>query len=232
MKYASKQDEIISSSQNFLKGKNVNNAGKIPTLPKRRDCQQSVSRLICGLVHINEILVLGYTHPEQFYMLRRYRLTQTVVDISYARLLNTYGKKLKVHLKIDTGMHRLGIPADRKEEIARVFNYRNLVITGIFTHLCAADVRTAEQEKFTMGQAAAFDRVIYDLNKRGLNCGKIHLLSSDGLLQYPELAGDYARIGIALYGVSQGTDMESCRINLRPVLSVKARVALVVERFK
>ena len=55
----------------------------------------------------------------------------------------------------------------------------------------------------------AFDRVICDLNKRGLNCGKIHLLSSDGLLQYPELAGDYARVGIALYGVlSQGTDME------------------------
>ena len=145
-----------------------------------------------------------------------------------ARLPNIYGKKLKVHLKIDTGMHRLGIPADRKEEVARVFNYRNLVITGIFTHLCAADVRTAEKEKFTMGQAAAFDRVICDLNKRGLNCGKIHLLSSDGLLQYPELAGDYARVGIALYGVlSQGADMESCRINLRPVLSVKARVALV-----
>ena len=55
MKCASKQDEIISSSQNFLKGKNVNKAGKIPTLPKRRDCQQSVSRLICGLVHISEI---------------------------------------------------------------------------------------------------------------------------------------------------------------------------------
>lgn len=55
MKCASKQDEIISSSQNFLKGKNVNKAGKIPTLPKRRDCQQSVSRLICGLVHISEL---------------------------------------------------------------------------------------------------------------------------------------------------------------------------------
>ena len=150
----------------------------------------------------------------------------------YARLLNTYGKKIKVHLKIDTGMHRLGISADRKEEIARVFNYRNLVITGIFTHLCADDVRTVERETFTLGQAAAFDRVICDLNKRDFNCGKIHLLSSDGLLQYPELAGDYARVGIALYGVlSQGADMESCRIDLRPVLSVKARVALVKDLY-
>ena len=83
-----------------------------------------------------------------------------------------------------------------------------------------------------MGQAAAFDRVICDLNKRGLNCGKIHLLSSHGLLQYPELAGDYARVGIALYGMlGQGTDMESCRIDLRPVLSVKARVALVKDLY-
>ena len=69
-------------------------------------------------------------------------------------------------------------------------------------------------------------------DQRGLNCGKIHLLSSDGLLQYPELAGDYARVGIALYGVlSQGADMESCRIDLRPVLSVKARVALVKDLY-
>ena len=58
MKCASKQDEIISSSQNFLKGKNVNKAGKIPTLPKRRDCQQSASRLICGLVHISDPKIL------------------------------------------------------------------------------------------------------------------------------------------------------------------------------
>ena len=55
MKCASKQDKIISSGQNFFKGKNVNKVGKIPTLPKRRDCQQSVSRFICGLVHISEI---------------------------------------------------------------------------------------------------------------------------------------------------------------------------------
>ena len=83
-----------------------------------------------------------------------------------------------------------------------------------------------------MGQAAAFDRVICDLNQRGLSCGKIHLLPSYGLLQYSELAGDYARVGIALYGVlSQGADMESCRIDLRPVLSVKARVVLVKDLY-
>ena len=54
MKCALKQDKIISSGQNFLKGKNVSKTEKIPTLPKRRDCQQSVSSFICGLVHISD----------------------------------------------------------------------------------------------------------------------------------------------------------------------------------
>lgn len=179
-----------------------------------------------------EILVLGYTHPENFGLLRRYQLTQTVVDISYARLLDAYGKKLKVHLKIDTGMHRLGIPAERKEEIARVFGCKNLLVTGVFTHLCADETRSAEYETFTLEQAAAFDRVVCDLNKRGLACGKVHLLSSYGLLQYPELAGDYARVGIALYGVlSNPGDAGNSPVELRPVLSVKARVALVKDLY-
>ena len=177
-----------------------------------------------------EILVLGYTHPEQVPFLRKYRLTQTVIDMPYARLLNSYGKKLKVHLKIDTGMHRLGISADQQKEIASIFQMKNLVIEGIFTHLCVADEETAEKKAFTLGQAEAFQRVICNLNDQGLACGKTHLLSSYGLLRYPELAGDYARVGIALYGVlSNRRDLDDCPIALHPVLSLKARIALTKE---
>ena len=64
-----------------------------------------------------EILILGYTHPEQFPMLWKYRLTQAVIDCSYAQLLNSYGKKLKVHIKIDTGMHRLGERVEHLDEM-------------------------------------------------------------------------------------------------------------------
>lgn len=177
-----------------------------------------------------EILVLGYTHPEQVPFLRKYRLTQTAIDMPYARLLNSYGKKLRVHLKIDTGMHRLGISADQQEEIASIFQMKNLVIEGIFTHLCVADEETAEKKAFTLGQAEAFQRVICNLNDQGLACGKTHLLSSYGLLRYPELAGDYARVGIALYGVlSNRKDLDDCPIALHPVLSLKARIALTKE---
>lgn len=174
-----------------------------------------------------EILILGYTHPEQFPLLRRFRLTQTVIDYSYAQLLNAYGKKIKVHLKIDTGMHRLGERSERMDEICEMFKLRNLVIEGAFTHLCADETKSEPDRTYTIGQADAFYHTIQELKMRGCDCSKVHLLASYGLLNYPELAGDYARIGIALYGVlSNRADLESCPVRLNPVLSVKTRISL------
>ena len=174
-----------------------------------------------------EILVLGYTHPEQIPLLRRYRLTQTVVDSAYAQLLNTYGKKIQVHLKIDTGMHRLGERAERIDALCGVFSCKNLKVTGAYTHLCCADTNTPEDRKYTEMQGETFRQVVSELETRGHRCGKIHLLASYGLLNYPELGGDYARVGIALYGVlSNRADQELCPVTLRPVLSLKARVVL------
>lgn len=180
-----------------------------------------------------EILVLGYTHPKQFPLLRRYRLVQTVVDYSYAKLLNTYGKKFKVHLKIDTGMHRLGVRYENIDEICSIFQCKNLRIEGAYTHLCS-DATTSEADKdFTLAQGKAFYSVISQLRKRGYDCPKIHLQASYGLLNYPQLSGDYVRIGIALYGIlSTSEDREHCHIKLRPVLSVKARVALVKDLYQ
>ena len=179
-----------------------------------------------------EILILGYTHPEQFSMLRKYRLTQAVIDCSYAQLLNSCGKKLKVHLKVDTGMHRLGERAEHLDEMCRIFSYKNLVVVGAFTHLCSDETRTEPDIAYTTAQATAFNQVVSDLKQRGYSCGKVHLLASYGLINYPELAGDYARIGIALYGVlSNRTDLQDCPIKLYPVLSVKARVALTKDLY-
>lgn len=174
-----------------------------------------------------DILILGYTHPEQFPLLRKYHLIQTVLDYSYAELLNAYGKKIKVHIKIDTGMHRLGERSDRIEEICDIFKLRNLVITGAYTHLCADESRKDPDYSFTQSQAASFYHVTDELKRRGHDVGKLHLLASYGLINYPELGGDYARIGIALYGVlSSRTDLENCPIPLKPVLSIKARISL------
>lgn len=174
-----------------------------------------------------EILVLGYTHPEQFPLLRKYRLTQAVIDHSYGQLLHSYGKKLKVHLKIDTGMHRLGERSENLEEICGMFECENLIIEGMFTHLCSSDSKAEDDVKYTRAQAAEFQKVISELRRRGYSCGKTHLLASSGLISYPELGGDYARTGIALYGVlSSRGGLQDCPVKLHPVLSIKARVAL------
>ena len=79
-------------------------------------------------------------------------------------------------------------------------------------------------------QGESFYQVVNRLRQEGIFCPKVHLLGSYGLLRYPELAGDYARIGIALYGVlSTDEDTKRCSADLRPVLSLKARVASVKE---
>lgn len=177
-----------------------------------------------------EILILGYTHPSQFPFLRRYRLMQTVVDASYAKSLWKYGKKVKVHLKIDTGMHRLGERCEKINETGRIFRYKNLVIEGAYTHLSADDGVSPEERAFTEAQGQAFRKVMAQLEKRGYHCPKIHLQASYGVLNYPELAGDYARVGIALYGMlSRREDADCMPDGLLPVLSVKARIASVKE---
>lgn len=179
-----------------------------------------------------DILILGYTEPKQFWLLRKYNLIQTVIDYSYASLLNQYGKKIRVHLKIDTGMHRLGIRSEKVEEIFHVFSLTNLIIEGVYTHLSNANAIASMDKEFTFSQGKEFYKVITELEKYKSVYPKMHIQSSYGVLNYPELSGDYARIGIAMYGVlSERKDIQYISIDLRPVLSIKARVALVKELF-
>lgn len=174
------------------------------------------------------ILVLGYTHPTGFPLLERCGLTQTVVDGAYARRLNAYGRTLSVHIGVDTGMHRLGTDWEQMERLCAMFQLDHLRVEGIFTHLCVADSDAPEDRDFTRRQGKVFREVVEGLKARGASCPKAHLLNSAGLLRYPELGGNYARVGIALYGVlSTPGDTDRCKVPLRPVLSVKARVAAV-----
>lgn len=174
-----------------------------------------------------EILILGYTHPEEFFLLYRYRLTQTVIDYAYGAQLNEYGRRLHVHIGIDTGMHRLGERSENIDYICRFFDMENLKIDGLFTHLCADDSFGRKEQAYTNLQAEEFYKVVHELQKRGYSCPKLHLQSSYSILNYPELAEDYARAGIALYGVlSTGEDTEEWK-ELKPVLSLKARIAVV-----
>ena len=180
-----------------------------------------------------EILVLGYTHPKDFGLLKKYRLIQTVVDLAYGKMLNHYGRKIKVHVKIDTGMHRLGERAEKSKEICRIFRLKNLQIEGIYTHLCADETKDAADQAYTKRQAALFYRIADRLEAQGFTGLKTHLLASYGLINYPELGGDYVRVGIALYGVLSDRKVgENHPAGLVPVLSLKARIAVVKDLYQ
>ncbi len=178
-----------------------------------------------------EILVLGYTPPQEANLLSSYDLIQTAVDCRHALALDRAAlSPLKVHLKLDTGMHRLGEPADNTEEIARLFSCKNLQILGMFSHLCAADSQDPEDIRFTRLQIDRFFKAAEALRARGCDPGKLHLQSSYGVLNYPELPVSYARFGIAMYGAfSQPEPKLSETCPLRPVLSLYARIALIKE---
>ena len=178
-----------------------------------------------------QILVLGYTPVSKIDELCRYDLTQTIVDLDYARDLSALGRRVAVHVGVDTGMHRLGEDCGRIEKILRIFHLPNLNVTGVFSHLCASDGVSEEEREFTETQIARFAEVVAALRQNGITGFQTHLFGSYGILNYSRSCGesyDYARAGIALYGVpSSPGDRVEAPVTLRPVLSLKAKIACV-----
>lgn len=160
------------------------------------------------------VLILGCTSPQRAGELARLGLTQTVADLAHAEALNAQGVPLRVHLKIDTGMHRLGIAWDAPEAASAVFRMENLTVDGIYSHLCCADSLAPGDVSFTREQIRRFYALTAALAAQGISLPKLHLQSSYGLLNYPELRCDYARVGLALYGAVEGTAARS--LGLRP----------------
>ncbi|MCI8329720.1 MAG: serine racemase VanT catalytic subunit [Oscillibacter sp.] len=169
------------------------------------------------------ILILGYTPPEAVPLLRRWRLTQTVADAAHGHALADMGIPIRVHLALDTGMRRLGIPAEDLEVLESLYRRRELRIGGVFSHLCVSD--DLSQETYTKDQLDRFYRAVKRLRQAGHDVGKLHVQASYGLLNLPPQPCGYVRAGIVLYGVSSGEARR--QPELRPVLSLRARVACV-----
>ena len=175
-----------------------------------------------------EILVLGYSHPIRAIELHNYRLIQTIVNREHARQLNESGHMINVHIKIDTGMHRLGFDLSDYESIKEIYDYQFIHIQGYFTHLCVCDSKRKVDQEYTQKQIAAFYDLINELKFRHYDIGKVHLQSSYGLVNYPEINADYARVGILMYGVySTFNDYSKVQLDLKPALTIKAQIAML-----
>lgn len=175
-----------------------------------------------------DILILGYTDVRRAKELKKYDLLQTIIDYDYAKELNKQGISVKVHIKIDTGMHRLGIPSDNFLEVKTVFFMKYLKVCGMYTHLCCSDSLKDEDFFYTEEQIERFYGLTDVLKDNGITIPKLHIQSSYGLLNYPRLKCNYVRAGIGLYGVfSSPYDTTKLKPDLRPVLSLKSKVVLI-----
>lgn len=178
------------------------------------------------------ILILGFTNFSDLKYVIEYDLIQTIVDYNYSERIKELDlkDKLKCHIKINTGMNRIGENSDSIEKLCSIYENKRLNILGTYSHLCVADSSKLEDINFTKIQIRKFDKCIQEINKKGYRTGAIHLQSSYGTINYNELNYDYVRLGICMYGVNTETNSYQVNaLNIKPVLSVKARITSIKE---
>lgn len=181
-----------------------------------------------------EILVLGYTDPAAAKTLLDYQITQTIIDEEYGKQLESYaakeGGRLPVHIGVDTGMHRLGIPWDAHERLCAMWKLPHLEVRGVYSHLCVSDGEEEKEIAFTKTQIARFNETVAYLRTQIKKPFAAHLQGSYGVLNYPECHYDYARVGIALYGIlSSRTLIPKSAKGLLPVLSLHSVITSIRE---
>ena len=181
------------------------------------------------------ILIFGYTPPEFASTLARYAITQTVYARDYAEGLShacvEQGVSADIHIKVDTGMSRIGfraVDAEEIDEMEAVTALPGLCMKGIFTHFAVADSLTAADVAFTRAQYRRFIEVIEQLEGRGIDVGLRHCCNSAGILCYPEYHLDMVRAGVILYGIPPSGALEG-RMPLAPVMSLESVASLVKE---
>ena len=133
-----------------------------------------------------------------------YRLTPVIYSAeladSFIAALQGSGRTLDVHLKVDTGMHRLGVPPAVAVELAQRIRASGVMrLTGVCTHFAAAEDPASDE--FTRRQIAAFNQVIEGLKARGFNDLQIHAANTAGAIRFPEAHYNMVRIGLGLYGI-------------------------------
>lgn len=181
---------------------------------------------------LGNILILGFTDYKNLEDVIKYDLIQTIIDYDYAKRIEKLdlSQKLKVHLKINTGMNRIGENYQNIEKIKEIFAIKNIEILGLFTHLSVSDSSNLEDINFTKRQINNFFQVVNGIKSIGYSNFSSHIQSSYGILNYPELNLDYVRIGIIMYGVHSEKNIKTkVNINLKPVLTLKAKISSIHE---
>ena len=178
------------------------------------------------------ILILGYTPAEFAREEAALHITQEVHSLDYGQALSEAlmgsGLTLNIHMKIDTGMSRLGFFAyDRPETISELTELNalpGLHTEGIFMHFAVSD--TPSQDAYTQLQYHRFLEVVKALEERGISLELVHCANSGATIAYPQFAHDMVRPGIATYGLSPSVELRG-RKDLRPLMSLKTTISAI-----
>ena len=179
------------------------------------------------------VLMLGYTPADQGERIVRLGMTQAVPNLEIARAYDEAaaktGKPMKVHIKLDTGMGRLGFQCDDAHfdaslrDILEVLKLPHLDVEGVFTHFAVSDEDAPEHVTFTKLQHERFLRMIGAVEQTGFRFRIKHCCNAGGIASYPKWAGDMVRCGIILYGTGELAE----RMGMKPVMRLKTTVATV-----
>ena len=182
------------------------------------------------------ILVLGHTDPAETRLLLDYDLTQTIFNLDqaeqFSRQAQTVGKNLQTHLKVDTGMGRLGLVAVPEatrpfnpgalDQVLDIVRLPGLDFEGCYTHFAQAD---SADKTHAQGQLDCFFSFTRALKRQGLEFTLIHAANSAGVIDLPESHLDMVRPGIMLYGLYPSRDVDHQTVSLKPAMTLKTRVA-------
>lgn len=178
------------------------------------------------------IFILGYTQPERAEEVVKYDLEQSVYSFEVAKALSeaaiAQDKMVFVHIKIDTGMGRIGLQADNDavEIIKDIYKLPNLKIKGIFTHFAAAD---EIDKNYTQSQFDKFNWICTKLENQDINIEIKHCGNSATIIDLPDMHLNMVRAGILLYGLAPSEDVMLNKIALKEVMSLKVRITHVKE---
>lgn len=179
-----------------------------------------------------KILILGYTPPQQFDQIIKYSITPSIFDYNSANELSKEGMRrnisIPIHIKIDTGMARLGFLSNKKgiEEIIKISKLEGIRIEGIFSHFANAD-RLDKTSSYK--QLDDFIEVVNILEKEGVNIPIKHISNSAGIIDINEAELDLVRCGILTYGLFPSIEVNHDKVNLLPAMSIKSHVSHVKE---
>lgn len=179
-----------------------------------------------------KILILGYTPEAMADKLVEYDLIQTIYSLKTAKKLSDIAcennKKVNIHIKLDTGMGRIGfVPNDESiSMIKSIYDLPNILVEGIYTHLSKAD----EKDKtFTNNQLDKFNNFIDELENVGIHIPIKHVANSAGIIDVEGAHKDLVRLGISLYGLYPSDHVNKENVKLEPVLSLISYIIHIKE---